>query len=346
MHVQPATPVGLEHRRAEQAHVPGRHDDVDPAITEEVHHGAIERPPGPRSPSARARRTRCHRTSRPFERLDVGAVREHEGDPGAADRVIEESLQVRPGAGNEHRDPLPHGRGHATRGPVHAGRTLSGVEAEERAHGIPERRGGRGLDPPSRRRPICSPSPRPTAAKRRPTSAASITRAEPRSPDAAPATSPYASPARSPCEAACSVPSASPPSWATPRSRRRRSPTGPSPGRGWRSSAPSLALLATVGPWTRTGAGDRLFGAWVPSVRWSMVAAVAAAVATRRPRGGSGAIADPCRSDPRDRGWHGGRDRLGPRDRLPTDVPGRLVGPVGRGASAARSPWPERSRAS
>jgi hypothetical protein len=37
-----------------------------------------------------------------------------------------------------------------------------------------------------------------------------------------------------------------------------------------------LALLATVGPWTRTGAGDRLLGAWVPSVRWSMVAAVAA----------------------------------------------------------------------
>jgi hypothetical protein len=37
-----------------------------------------------------------------------------------------------------------------------------------------------------------------------------------------------------------------------------------------------LALLATVGPWTRTGAGNRLLGAWVPSVRWSMVAAVAA----------------------------------------------------------------------
>jgi hypothetical protein len=37
-----------------------------------------------------------------------------------------------------------------------------------------------------------------------------------------------------------------------------------------------LALLATVGPWTRTGAGNRLFGAWVPSVRWSMVAAVTA----------------------------------------------------------------------
>jgi hypothetical protein len=37
-----------------------------------------------------------------------------------------------------------------------------------------------------------------------------------------------------------------------------------------------LALLATAGPWTRTGAGNRLLGAWVPSVRWSMVAAVAA----------------------------------------------------------------------
>ena len=37
-----------------------------------------------------------------------------------------------------------------------------------------------------------------------------------------------------------------------------------------------LALLATLGPWTRTGAGNRLLGAWVPSVRWSMVAAVAA----------------------------------------------------------------------
>jgi hypothetical protein len=37
-----------------------------------------------------------------------------------------------------------------------------------------------------------------------------------------------------------------------------------------------VALLATVGPWTRTGAGDRLLGAWVPSLRWSTVAAVAA----------------------------------------------------------------------
>jgi hypothetical protein len=37
-----------------------------------------------------------------------------------------------------------------------------------------------------------------------------------------------------------------------------------------------VAVVATIGPWTRTGAGDRLFGAWVPSVRWSMIAALAA----------------------------------------------------------------------
>ena len=40
----------------------------------------------------------------------------------------------------------------------------------------------------------------------------------------------------------------------------------------------ALALFATAGPWTRTGAGDRMFGAWVPSFRWSMGAAVAAAI--------------------------------------------------------------------
>jgi hypothetical protein len=36
------------------------------------------------------------------------------------------------------------------------------------------------------------------------------------------------------------------------------------------------AVVATIGPWTRTGAGDRVLGAWVPSVRWSMIAALAA----------------------------------------------------------------------
>ena len=36
-----------------------------------------------------------------------------------------------------------------------------------------------------------------------------------------------------------------------------------------------VALAGTVAPWTRTGAGDRIMGAWVPDVRWSMVAAIA-----------------------------------------------------------------------
>jgi hypothetical protein len=58
--------------------------------------------------------------------------------------------------------------------------------------------------------------------------------------------------------------------------------TPPEPDRAARGSwvslaGAALALLATAGPWTRTGAGDRLFGAWVPSFRWSMVAAVVAA---------------------------------------------------------------------
>ncbi|MGH2641701.1 MAG: hypothetical protein ACRDGO_08380 [Actinomycetota bacterium] len=39
-----------------------------------------------------------------------------------------------------------------------------------------------------------------------------------------------------------------------------------------------FAVVATIGPWTQTGAGDRLLGAWVPSLRWSMVAAVTAVV--------------------------------------------------------------------
>jgi hypothetical protein len=37
----------------------------------------------------------------------------------------------------------------------------------------------------------------------------------------------------------------------------------------------AVAVAATLGPWTRTGAGDRFLGAWVPDLRWSMVAAVA-----------------------------------------------------------------------
>jgi hypothetical protein len=55
-------------------------------------------------------------------------------------------------------------------------------------------------------------------------------------------------------------------------------PDEPSVG-SWMAVAGALvALLGTAAPWTRTGAGDRVLGAWVPDVRWSMVAATATAV--------------------------------------------------------------------
>lgn len=56
-------------------------------------------------------------------------------------------------------------------------------------------------------------------------------------------------------------------------------PPDPEPGRAgsWVAVAGAiLSVLATFGPWTRTGTGDRILGAWILSVRWSMVAAVAA----------------------------------------------------------------------
>jgi hypothetical protein len=40
----------------------------------------------------------------------------------------------------------------------------------------------------------------------------------------------------------------------------------------------AVAALATIGPWTRTGAGDRPFGAWIPTMRWSLAAGAAAIV--------------------------------------------------------------------
>ena len=51
----------------------------------------------------------------------------------------------------------------------------------------------------------------------------------------------------------------------------------PSPGGAWRWTLGGgvAALIATAGPWTATGAGHRVFGAWVASARWSMLAALA-----------------------------------------------------------------------
>ena len=105
-----------------------------------------------------------------------------------------------------------------------------------------------------------------------------------------------------------------------------RAPTG-----SWVAVAGAVvALVATAGPWTRTGAGDRLFGAWVPSLRWSMVAALAAAFLLPaawwfRARGGRSGAALVIL---------GGTTVAVASifgDRLPAHVPSRFVGPVGRG---------------
>jgi len=66
--------------------------------------------------------------------------------------------------------------------------------------------------------------------------------------------------------------------------------------RTWVAVAGALVALAgTAAPWTRTGAGGRLFGAWVMNVRWSTIAAVAAvfllSVAWRSRRRGDAATA-------------------------------------------------------
>jgi hypothetical protein len=60
--------------------------------------------------------------------------------------------------------------------------------------------------------------------------------------------------------------------------------TPPETGRGrswWAAAGALVAVLGTVAPWTRTGAGDRLLGAWVPTPRWSIVAAGASVVLLR-----------------------------------------------------------------
>lgn len=48
--------------------------------------------------------------------------------------------------------------------------------------------------------------------------------------------------------------------------------------RSWTRIAFATALLATLLPWSRFGAGSEPFGAWSDSLRWSMLAATAAAV--------------------------------------------------------------------
>jgi hypothetical protein len=52
-------------------------------------------------------------------------------------------------------------------------------------------------------------------------------------------------------------------------------PPDPDRARSWLVVAGALAaVVGTIGPWTDTGAGDRVLGAWVPSARWSVIAAL------------------------------------------------------------------------
>jgi hypothetical protein len=53
-------------------------------------------------------------------------------------------------------------------------------------------------------------------------------------------------------------------------------PGGAGPGVWGTVAGAVVAVAGTIAPWTRTGAGDRPLGAWVPTVRWSTVAALAA----------------------------------------------------------------------
>jgi hypothetical protein len=274
MHVQPSAAVRLEHRAPEQSHVSRRHDDVDPTTPKEIRHGAVEG-----LPALEILRVEDGGLDAvglgPFERLHGGTIREHEGDPGTADGVVEKRLQVRPGAGNEHRDPLPHGRGHATRGARPRRPYAIGVKAEERAHGIPERAEDAGSTAPEA---VADPAAR---AGDGGSEAALHDRCVHHPSRTAIA---RCSACDEPVCLTCAVPVRGrvlgPECLATELGDPEIS-TPPEPDRAvtgsWVAfSGAVLALLATAGPWTRTGAGDRLLGAWVPSVRWSMVAAVAA----------------------------------------------------------------------
>ena len=301
---------------------PTRH--VDRRGPEEVRHRTIERVRSAESfgSSTAPRRRGTPRARSPSRRADPRGRARSEGrrprDPGG------------PAGSSRSRTPAPrsaprssrHRPGHAIRGPDRPSRTLSGVEAEERIHEaseVPERSSG---DPSTDGRPR-----RGSLRDRR-------TRAVPPSPgtrpslDAEHAMSRSASAAPSPSGAARSVPSASRRSWAI---RPRRCPPNPRPRRGRRArwsarSSPSPRRSASGrGRAPATACSGRGYRA-PDGPRWQRSPR---SVLSRRPGGsapdGTPAGASWCCS----RASASSRDR--PRDRLPPDVPGGILGPVGRG---------------
>ena len=117
--------------------------------------------------------------------------------------------------------------------------------------------------------------------------------------------------------------------------RSRRLPSRANRDRSWTALVgAALALLATVGPSTRTGAGDRLFGAWFR-----------ASVIDHGRRGG--ALLVPAVWSFRVHGTRSGATLVilvetmvamssAPCDRFPADVPVRLVGPMDGGVGGDR----------
>ena len=113
MDVEPPIPPPTDDRRAEHPHVPGAHDHVDPSPG-----SALE---GRYACGRRGlTRARAPPPGRPGRAPARGRTRRGRSGRTRATRVpprgvVEQRLQVRPGAGHQHRDTPAHGCTHASR---------------------------------------------------------------------------------------------------------------------------------------------------------------------------------------------------------------------------------------
>ena len=111
MDVEPTPLVGARHRRAEQPHVAGAHQQVDPAALEFLQHGSVEGPAiGERVGLDHGGGDAGRRRS--FEGTHTRTIGQHEGDARADGGVVQERLKVRSRSGDQHRDASAHRGGH------------------------------------------------------------------------------------------------------------------------------------------------------------------------------------------------------------------------------------------
>lgn len=109
MHVKHPSPVRADHRRGEDPHEPRQAHDVDALPAEEPKQGGIVG--FPRPVIAGVEEHPGHPAVRgPLERPGILPVRHHQDYLWADLRIIEESLEVRPRAGREHRHARVHRR--------------------------------------------------------------------------------------------------------------------------------------------------------------------------------------------------------------------------------------------